>query len=68
MAYAAVCSKAMVLLLLILVAPIVCEGSVFVPCFVMHMQYSVSLFRFVIILMGKRELVALLYLSVTGIL
>ena len=58
--YAAVRSKAMVLLLLILVAPIVCVGSVFVPCFVM--QYSVTLFRFVVILVGKREL------SVTGIL
>ena len=42
------------------IAPIVCVGTVFCPCFVM--QYKV-LSRFAINLMGKRELVASLLLS-----
>ena len=47
-------SKVVVLLLLLklfIVAPIICGGSVFGPCFVM--QYLVSF-----ILMGNKELVA----------
>ena len=56
-ALAAVRSKAVVLLLLLIVAPI--GGSVFVPCFVVHCILS----SFAIILMGKRELFALFCLS-----
>ena len=42
------------------VAPIICGGSVFCPCFVMdYLVFS----SFAIILMRKRELVALLSLS-----
>ena len=44
--------------LMIIVAPIVCGSSVFGPCFVV--QYFVSVLSFAIILMGKRELIALL--------
>ena len=43
--------------LLFIVAPIICEGSVFGPCFVVQYLCPSS---FAIILMGKTELVALL--------
>ena len=47
---------------LFIVAPIICWGFMFGPCFVM--QYLVSLIsNFAIISLGKSELVALLLLS-----
>ena len=46
--------------LLFIVAPAVCGDSLFGPCFVIQCLCHSS---FAIILMGKRELVALLYLS-----
>ena len=61
---AAVCSKAIVLLLFI-VDPIVLGGSVFSPLFV-FIPLCPSSFSF--ILMGKRELVALLYNSFLDVL
>ena len=65
-AMAAVCSKAVVLVLsihLFIVALMICGVSVLSPCFVMQYLVAFLVFSFAIIFMRKRELVALLQLS-----